>query len=55
MVNQLCEPGQVLTDALATARVIAANAPLSVRQAKKSIHHGLQMELTTAYRFEIEV
>lgn len=54
MVNQLCEPGQVLTDALATARVIAANAPLSVRQAKKSIHHGLQMELTTAYRFEIE-
>jgi enoyl-CoA hydratase len=54
MVNQLCEPGQALTDALTTARVIAANAPLSVRQAKKSIHYGLQMELTTAYRFEIE-
>jgi enoyl-CoA hydratase len=54
MVNQLCEPGQVLADALATARAIAANAPLSVRQAKKSIHYGLQMELTSAYRFEIE-
>jgi enoyl-CoA hydratase len=27
---------------------------LSVRQAKKSIHYGLQMDLTTAYRFEIE-
>jgi enoyl-CoA hydratase len=54
MVNQLCEPGQALADALATARVIAANAPLSVRQAKKSIHYGLQMDLTTAYRFEIE-
>jgi enoyl-CoA hydratase len=54
MINQLCEPGQALADALTTARVIAANAPLSVRQAKKSIHYGLQMELTTAYRFEVE-
>ena len=54
MINQLCEPGQALADALTTARVIAANAPLSVRQAKKSMHYGLQMELTTAYRFEVE-
>jgi enoyl-CoA hydratase len=54
LLNQLCEPGQALADALATARVIATNAPLSVRQAKKSIRYGMQMELTTAYRFEIE-
>jgi enoyl-CoA hydratase/carnithine racemase len=40
--------------ALETARAIAGNAPLSVRQAKKSIHFGLQMELKTAYRFEVE-
>ena len=26
----------------------------SVRQAKKSIHDGLQMDLATGYRFEIE-
>jgi Enoyl-CoA hydratase/carnithine racemase len=25
-----------------------------VRQAKKSIHYGLQMDLLTGYRFEIE-
>jgi enoyl-CoA hydratase/carnithine racemase len=52
--NQACEPGATLTDALATAGAIAANAPLSVRQAKKSIHYGLQMDLLTGYRFEIE-
>jgi enoyl-CoA hydratase/carnithine racemase len=39
---------------MATAETIAANAPLSVRQAKKSIHYGLQMDLRTAFRFEIE-
>ena len=43
-----------LADAIATAEAIAANAPLSVKQAKKSIHYGLQMDLLTGYRFEIE-
>ena len=27
---------------------------MSVRQAKKSIHYGLQVDLLTGYRFEIE-
>ncbi len=40
--------------ALETAQAIAANAPLAVRQAKKSIHYGLQTDLLTGYRFEIE-
>jgi enoyl-CoA hydratase len=52
--NELCEPGQVLQRALATAQVIAGNAPLSVRQIKKSVRYGSQMELRTAFRFEIE-
>jgi enoyl-CoA hydratase/carnithine racemase len=54
LVNKLCEPGRVLEDALATAQAIAENAPLAVRQAKKSIHYGLQADLLTGYRFEIE-
>ena len=41
-------------DALAAAGTIAENAPLSVRQAKKSIRYGLQTDLLTGYRFEIE-
>lgn len=40
--------------ALDTARTIAANAPLSVRQAKKAVRYGMQMELSTALRFEVE-
>jgi enoyl-CoA hydratase len=43
-----------LAEALVTANAIAENAPLSVRQAKKSIHYGLQADLLTGYRFEIE-
>jgi enoyl-CoA hydratase/carnithine racemase len=54
LVNRLSEPGKVLVDALQTARAIAENAPLSVRQAKKSIHYGLQTDIATGYRFEIE-
>ena len=37
-----------------TAGKISENAPLAVRQAKKSVHYGLQMDLATGYRFEIE-
>ena len=39
---------------LATASTIAANAPISVRQAKKAIHHGLQMSLADGMALEIE-
>jgi len=52
IVNRVCD--NALEEALATAEKIAANAPLSVRQAKKSIQVGLQMDLATGYRFEIE-
>jgi enoyl-CoA hydratase/carnithine racemase len=43
-----------LEAAMETARTIARNAPLSVRQAKRSMHFGLQMDLRSALRFEIE-
>lgn len=54
MVNAVFPGDQLLTEALATAQEIAGNAPLSVRQAKKSIHYGLQTDILTGYRFEIE-
>jgi len=54
LVNRVCEPGNVLAEALETASAIAGNAPLSVRQAKKSVHYGLQTDVLTGYRFEIE-
>jgi enoyl-CoA hydratase len=52
IVNRVCD--NVVEEALTTAHAIAENAPLAVRQAKKSVHYGLQMDLATGYRFEIE-
>lgn len=54
LLNRLCEPDKVVSEAVATATAIAANAPLSIRQAKKSIHYGLDMDLKSALLFEIE-
>jgi enoyl-CoA hydratase len=54
LANRLCDAASVVAEALSTAGTIAANAPLSIRQAKKSIHHGLDMDLKSAFLFEIE-
>ncbi len=54
LVNRLCEPESVLSDAVATATAIAGNAPLSIRQAKMTIRSGLDMDLPNGLRFEIE-
>src|SRR6185369_6461609 len=47
MVNRLCAPDRLLPETMETARRIADNAPISVRQAKHSIHYGLQMDLAS--------
>lgn len=52
--NRVCTRDALLAETLDTAIAIAENAPLSIRQAKKSIHVGLQMDLENAYRFEVE-
>jgi len=54
VVNKLCEPGRLLDEALEAAGRIASNAPLSVRQAKRAIRDGLQTDLISGMRLEIE-
>ena len=54
MVNALYPNAEVLPAALRTAERIAANAPIAVRQAKKSIHYGQQMDLASALVFEAQ-
>ncbi|GGJ02785.1 enoyl-CoA hydratase/isomerase family protein [Neoroseomonas lacus] len=55
ILNRVFETREALTEGvMETARTIARNAPLSVRQAKRSMHFGLQMDIRTALRFEIE-
>lgn len=54
LVNEVCDDEAVVDRATDCAREIAACAPLSVRQAKKAIHLGLQTDLHTGYRIELE-
>jgi enoyl-CoA hydratase len=54
LVNRVLPPEQLLPATLAIAERIAANGPLSVRQAKQAIHRGLQMSLADGLAFEIE-
>ena len=54
MVNEICQPAQLLDSVKALALAIAENAPMSVRQVKKSIRYGADMDLSSAYRLEIE-
>src|ERR1700722_1703473 len=54
MVNRLCAAERLLDETLDTARHIADNAPISVRQAKHAIHYGLQMDLASGMMLEIE-
>jgi enoyl-CoA hydratase/carnithine racemase len=54
IVNKLCDDETLIADTMATARKIAANAPIAVRQAKKSVGMATQADLKTGYAFEIE-
>jgi len=53
-INRICAEGTLMDEALTTARTIAGNAPISVRQAKKSLNAAEQMDLKNGYDFEIE-
>jgi enoyl-CoA hydratase/carnithine racemase len=54
VLNQVCEPGTLMPAAVETASRIAGNAPLSVRQALKSIQNGIQVDLHSGLEIEIE-
>ncbi|HEX2334978.1 MAG TPA: enoyl-CoA hydratase-related protein [Hyphomicrobiaceae bacterium] len=54
MVNKLCAGHQLLDEVMAVARRIADNAPISVRQAKKSLDKATDLDRATGYAFEIE-
>ena len=54
LVNAVYPLVELMAAALETTQRIASNAPIAVRQAKHSIHRGLQMSLTDGLAFEIE-
>ena len=52
--NRVCSAKDLMPAEIAVAETITDNAPLAVRQAKKAIHEGLQMDVRTALRYEVE-
>jgi enoyl-CoA hydratase len=54
LVNKVTAGGELLEAALAAATTIANNAPLAVRQARKSIQVGMQMDLHHGLQFALE-
>ncbi len=54
LVNRVCAASELLDEALATATRIAGNAPISVRQAKKSMAVSTQVDRHIGYMFELE-
>ncbi len=53
LVNRICDPDSLLSDSLKTAEKIAANAPIAVQQAKKSVDIAASLDLKNGYDFEI--
>lgn len=54
LINHVYAQDELLTQAMKLIEKILANAPISIRQAKKSITFGSQMDLRTGMFFEIE-
>ena len=55
LINRLCDDQAALrAQSLETARRIAANAPIAVRQAKKALTMATQLDLKSGYMFELE-
>jgi enoyl-CoA hydratase len=54
LVNQVCAANDLLKKTIATAESISRNAPISVRQAKKSIAVSTQVDRHVGYMFELE-
>ena len=54
LVNRLCAPERLLEETLATARRIAANAPLAIMRAKRAISVADQLDWYSGYQLELE-
>jgi enoyl-CoA hydratase/carnithine racemase len=54
MVNKVCADAELMNEVMATARRIAANAPVSARQAKKALDKATELDRASGYAFEIE-
>jgi enoyl-CoA hydratase/carnithine racemase len=54
LVNKVCPDDRLLAEVRAVALRIAANAPVSLRQAKKALDKATELDRMSGYAFEIE-
>ncbi len=54
LANKVVPSADLLKETLVTAGKIAANAPMSVRQAKKSIDKATELDRASGYAYELE-
>lgn len=54
LVNRICAPGKLMEEVLEVANAICTNAPLAVKQAKKSMNVSLDVDRKTSHRFALE-
>lgn len=55
IVNKVCKDEGLLSEVFKTAQLIAANAPLAIRQAKQAINIAHDLPIKKGYQFEIDV
>ncbi len=54
LVNQICPPAELMEAVLKTAGAIARKGKASLRAAKQAINNGLNVDLTTGCRIEVD-
>jgi enoyl-CoA hydratase/carnithine racemase len=54
VVNKVCAPDRLMEETLGVAQTICDNAPISIRQAKRSIHFGAHMDVRSALFLEVD-
>ena len=54
LVNKICAEGKLMEEVMEVAEAICANAPLSVKQAKKAMTIARDVDRKTSHRFALE-
>ncbi len=53
IINKLCEADALLPEVLASANLIASNAPLAIMQTKKALNATCNLDLKSGYALEV--
>lgn len=52
LVNKVCPPDDLLSEAMAMARMICETGPIAIQQAKYAINHGLEVDINSGLAIE---